>query len=338
MVEKLTPKPYARLYKMLGEDLIKDEKTALIELIKNSYDADATWVTVNFNNFGENFRVTETSEIVIEDNGDGMTQKTIREEWINPANPNKKNQKNINTKTRKGRTLQGEKGIGRFSMFKLGKTVILHTKHEDEVNEIRVVIDLSNYDDDYITNTEEKSALFLEDVKMYLSERSKSTFEKTTKIAKSFKKSENGTRLIISNLLGTWNPKKVREVYYEIAALQSISPIIKDWDENKGLDDFNKGVREFSIYFLIDGVETSHKKDYEENLVRLLNLIKEKSFLKVKNGFFNDKEKKFYYDLNNESKSIKITDPELKELKVYKRYFVEERMNFEDSIIRSRIN
>ena len=48
---KLRIKPYARLLTMLGDQLIKDEKIALIELIKNSYDADASWVQVRFVNF-----------------------------------------------------------------------------------------------------------------------------------------------------------------------------------------------------------------------------------------------------------------------------------------------
>lgn len=43
--------PETRILKMLGEDLIKDEKTALIELVKNSYDADATNINIFFKNF-----------------------------------------------------------------------------------------------------------------------------------------------------------------------------------------------------------------------------------------------------------------------------------------------
>ena len=44
---KLPIRPYARLLTMLGEQLIKDERIALVELIKNSYDADADWVKVS---------------------------------------------------------------------------------------------------------------------------------------------------------------------------------------------------------------------------------------------------------------------------------------------------
>lgn len=55
--EKLQFKPYARLLTMLGDQLIKNERIALIELIKNSYDADATKVFVRFENFGENYEI-----------------------------------------------------------------------------------------------------------------------------------------------------------------------------------------------------------------------------------------------------------------------------------------
>ena len=107
MVERLAIRPYLRLLKMLGEDLIKDEKTALIELVKNAYDADATRVSVNFNNFGDNFCVTAKSEIVILDNGEGMTYEILKNDWLNPGTPHKKTMKSSTAVTRKGRILQG---------------------------------------------------------------------------------------------------------------------------------------------------------------------------------------------------------------------------------------
>ena len=48
MSENLTFKPYARLLTMLGDQLIKNERIALVEIIKNAYDADASWVKVTF--------------------------------------------------------------------------------------------------------------------------------------------------------------------------------------------------------------------------------------------------------------------------------------------------
>ena len=77
MSEQLTIRPYARLLTMLGDQLIKNEQIAVTELMKNSYDADADWVKVSFENFGNNWKVLPESKIVIEDNGTGMTKETI---------------------------------------------------------------------------------------------------------------------------------------------------------------------------------------------------------------------------------------------------------------------
>ena len=57
MKEELTIRPYARLITMLGDQLIKNEIIALVELIKNSYDADASWVKVSFVDFNADFSV-----------------------------------------------------------------------------------------------------------------------------------------------------------------------------------------------------------------------------------------------------------------------------------------
>jgi HSP90 family molecular chaperone len=101
-------RPFSRLLTMLGEQLIKNERIALIELIKNSYDADATWVKVTFSNFKDNYGLTKDSEIIIEDNGHGMDIDVIEKHLLNPATPEKKRRKDVKNTTVKGR-IQGEK-------------------------------------------------------------------------------------------------------------------------------------------------------------------------------------------------------------------------------------
>lgn len=57
---------------MLGSDLITDDEVAIFELVKNSFDADADRVDIVF----------EGDEIVIADNGNGMSYQDIREKWL----------------------------------------------------------------------------------------------------------------------------------------------------------------------------------------------------------------------------------------------------------------
>ena len=56
-------------FRLIGRDLITDRVTALFELIKNCYDANATEVYVKFENVGQD---EENSSITISDNGIGM--------------------------------------------------------------------------------------------------------------------------------------------------------------------------------------------------------------------------------------------------------------------------
>jgi len=118
---------------MLSDQLIKDNTVALSELAKNSYDADAEWVQIrvgNMHNFGK-LDLPEDQEpfVEIEDNGDGMSFETVHEAWMNPATPSKINRKQLNgSVTRRGRVLQGEKGIGRYAVFQIGKVVEINTR------------------------------------------------------------------------------------------------------------------------------------------------------------------------------------------------------------------
>ena len=74
-------RPYARLMNILGDQLITDKKVAVIEIVKNSYDADATNVQIRFcnmSNVGFNsLPKEEQAYIEIEDNGCGMSDDVV---------------------------------------------------------------------------------------------------------------------------------------------------------------------------------------------------------------------------------------------------------------------
>jgi HSP90 family molecular chaperone len=97
---------------MLGDQLIKNERIALVELVKNAYDADASWAKITFVNFsGDDYVATADSRIVVEDDGFGMTADVLKKHWATPATPMKIVAKNAREgETRKGRKIQGEKG------------------------------------------------------------------------------------------------------------------------------------------------------------------------------------------------------------------------------------
>ena len=103
----------------LGERLVETVHIALGELIKNSYDADATEVKVNLLS-------NDTSDVVIgvSDNGTGMTFQDVKKYWMRIATTNKALN---NVSPQFGRPKTGSKGIGRFSCRRLGTTLELIT-------------------------------------------------------------------------------------------------------------------------------------------------------------------------------------------------------------------
>lgn len=113
-------KTKARTIELLGRKQIRDSVTALAELMKNSYDADADWVRAYFNSNKDN--------IVLVDNGMGMSQADIEDKWLVLGTPSKNTSKRVSPK---GRPYMGAKGIGRLAAASLGKHYIMITKTEN---------------------------------------------------------------------------------------------------------------------------------------------------------------------------------------------------------------
>jgi HSP90 family molecular chaperone len=131
----------------LGESLISDSTQAIIELVKNSYDADATYSKVIIDTEGNNkpddtFFKNTSGTITIEDDGFGMTLKDIENGWLIISNRKKLYMKKEKETTPKGRTPLGDKGLGRLGVQKLGKKLEIYTK--------KMIIDLFNYTKDAI--------------------------------------------------------------------------------------------------------------------------------------------------------------------------------------------
>lgn len=111
-----------KLFQELGELLVAKEATALVELIKNAYDADAELVTV----LGTNLRDAEGGQIVVKDNGLGMTAEDFENGFLRIAGRSKI------TADRKspvfGRRYTGEKGVGRLAAHKLARKVEIYSR------------------------------------------------------------------------------------------------------------------------------------------------------------------------------------------------------------------
>lgn len=144
---KIPFRPYARLISVLGDQLISDKWVGVIELVKNSYDADAEEVEVKFLDFDED---NNPQTIEIRDDGCGMTIDDVLDKWMKPATPHKLNKKKkgeLRYTPEKKRVMQGDKGVGRFAIYKLGDHIELYTKTKS-TNEVYLELDFEEYADD----------------------------------------------------------------------------------------------------------------------------------------------------------------------------------------------
>lgn len=127
-------------FRLIGRDLITDRVTALFELIKNCYDANATVVTVEFDKVGT---LNDDSIISISDNGIGMSFEDVRDKWMVIGTSSKR--RNPLSPAPICRRCVGEKGIGRFAVDKLGDQLNILTKQIGDSSWLNVYIDWREY-------------------------------------------------------------------------------------------------------------------------------------------------------------------------------------------------
>lgn len=103
-----------RLLQELGERLVAKADVALLELVKNAYDADASECHVKVNK----------TRVEIVDDGHGMTEQDFLKNWMHIATPEKQRER---FSRRYGRKVTGSKGIGRFAVRFLGRRLQMET-------------------------------------------------------------------------------------------------------------------------------------------------------------------------------------------------------------------
>lgn len=198
MDTKLNFQPKARLLLQLGDQLIRSESIALLEIVKNSYDAKASVVRV----FMKNVDIPSSGEIVIEDDGIGMDAEIIKNVWMQPGTDYKlKVIQSAKDSDRTGRIPIGEKGIGRFGVHKLGYQIELVSRKEGK-KEIVLKVNWKDFETDDL----------LDNILVTLKERDK---------PEHFTGKKTGTKVIIRDLRNAWTKEAVREVYRSVNSLSS---------------------------------------------------------------------------------------------------------------------
>ncbi|NNN05197.1 MAG: GHKL domain-containing protein [Elusimicrobia bacterium] len=196
---KLSLRPRARIVNTIGKELIRNEVVALVELIKNAYDADATMVILTF----EEPLLPGHGAVVIEDDGYGMDMGTVRSAWMEPATVSKL-RKRVSPS---GRHVTGEKGIGRFAAARIGRTLIMSSVAKGGKERVQVRFDWGAFDNE---------ELYLDEVQC----------DWSTEAAA---KRRNGTALRLEGLNDEWNEASLTKLRAELSRLVAPGPAKKDF-------------------------------------------------------------------------------------------------------------
>ncbi len=195
--ETLHFKTNTLLKNLVGKDLINDDNIAIVELVKNSYDAGSLEVLVRFDGFTKQGRTSESSRIVISDKGTGMDLNDIKDKWLNIAYSEKKASPQDN-----GAFIAGNKGIGRFSCDRLGKKLDLFTRTRGG-QLLHLVIAWPNFE------VEGDKDLTIQEIDLEITDIREGRAAKLSGL-ESFP--AHGTVLVISDLRSEWDRDRLLEL------------------------------------------------------------------------------------------------------------------------------
>lgn len=244
--DQLRFRPRARIIRAIGDQLISGPEAAVIELVKNAYDADASKVIITFTPPLK----PGAGRITVTDDGHGMQLSDIQDKWMEPATSSKL----TNRRSRSGRRMMmGSKGIGRFAAAKLGERMFLRSVSDnDDIVRREIVVGEIDWS---IFNAD----TYLSDIAIdFLSQDSDA---------------ETGTEIEIRSLSESWTQERMEKLLQELRRL--ISPL-GDLEDNPfaiilDLDACTKATTGFDGSPIVNG--SGSEEDEDHNLVRPFPLM-----------------------------------------------------------------
>ena len=196
-------RPRARLLRTIGADLISSEVVAVIELVRNCYDADAKRVDIVFDRPED----PEIGRIEIRDDGHGMTRDVMLGPWLEPATDHKMTGSEEDLggdRSPGGRRRLGSKGVVRFAAQRLGGQLQVWTRPSRSKTELEAEFDWELLE----------QGMYLDEVRIPWKEH------------RSKPGTPHGTYLRISRLQNQWTPDRFDKLKLGLARL--INPSVRD--------------------------------------------------------------------------------------------------------------
>ncbi len=254
--------------RLIGRENVSRLESAVLELVKNTYDADASCCVLYYE--------TATNTLYLADNGSGMSTDIIKKHWMTIGNSSKKR----NYVSNKGRIQTGAKGIGRFALDRIGDNCVMYTKSSNETLEWSV--DWSVFKDGTpLTNITAELNNVTYSFADFIAQSISSEFKKL--IEEKFK--DTGTIFKIQPVRDEWDEKLIGKLKINLSTLvpQEISSIFSIYffeTETKREDaqlimPSSDGIYDYKVTFSVKGdeVKTSivrNEFDFQDEFQQIL--------------------------------------------------------------------
>lgn len=240
----------------IGRESIENVTLAVSEVIKNSYDADASYCHI----------IVEKNKVIIYDDGIGMSYENLQNNWLRIGTDNKIK----NPFTKKGRRKIGEKGIGRFALNRIGNIIEIYTKTGSESSYLKI-----NFNK-FIKGQD------LQDIPVELG------YFNNNDIDDSYRDLlvSHGTLIVISDLYEEWDEKLIEKIQLECSKLSSLNKHYLMVDDNKLI--FNKEEiadirkRNNEDNFEIKLFDKKHSKNDDNDIISKLDEYLKYSLFRMK--------------------------------------------------------
>lgn len=235
-------RPRARIVRTIGDQLISGPEAAIIELVKNSYDADSPYVQISIS-------PTQGGDdrIIVCDEGHGMSAEDLVSKWLEPATSDKLERR---TSPVKNRVMLGAKGVGRFATARLGQILCLKSTKEVQqgvFESSEIILDWKQFE----------QATYLDQIDIDIS------------VQRDVPKNTTGVSMEIEGLRDQWTQGQLELLIRELRRLTS--PIRTSDDEFKvllDLSEFTVDEHGFNGQELVSGVSFEDEDSHNPQEIR----------------------------------------------------------------------
>ena len=278
----------ANTARLIGRENISNITGAIIELIKNTYDADATVCILYYEKSTNSFYIT--------DNGHGMTEDIIQRHWMTIGYSSKSS----TSLSKNGRVPTGDKGIGRFSLDRIARQCTMYTKSETETETETLLwsVNWDDFDKEKLITEVEADLIKTDITEQEFINKTHNPFFKDLLVEK-FKYKNTGTIFHLEELHDEWDEALISKIKDSIKSLIPFE--MKDFFDVYFFEEETLGIETAEIIEARDDSKYDYKIKFSTNDKGTIDIIMHRNEFDFGNQFdqiigtdFNEKDREYF--------------------------------------------